>query len=413
MPGSAIGHKISIPEAPMNRLRIASLIVIVCLLGIPLTTRVGIRAAASPSAIKCSLEQYKASPGLTAAPDQNGVVISWIGQGGAELRARYGLKGGQPTIRDLGIRKAGVMWTILGENLVPEYDVVSGIRRLPNDQGGALQRQGIAITQEVIDKNRWYAFWDAPLLIPGTPQPAAGRGGQTATPAAAPAPAAPGVIPLGRGERVYGLPRKPEEIRRASATFNTSSCAVVSDGGSLGVKFPGLSMGIFAGDLHFTVYRGTNLIQMDAVAKTNEPWVAYKYDAGLKGFSTTLTPSVTWHDTGGRIQQYRFGGPVAQTMSALKAANRIIVAEGKNASLAAFPPPHTFFFTREKDTNLGYVWYWKDTETKFGIGVRMAESEEDPQYVENFALYNAPPATWQKMSVYFYAAAETAESSRQ
>jgi hypothetical protein len=25
---------------------------------------------------------------------------------------------------------------------------------------------------------------------------------------------------------------------------------------------------------------------MDAIARTNEPWVAYKYDAGLKGFST-------------------------------------------------------------------------------------------------------------------------------
>ena len=185
----------------MNRLRIASLIVIVCLLGIPLTTRVGIRAAASPSAIKCSLEQYKASPGLTAAPDQNGVVISWTGQGGAELRARYAIEEGQPVIRELGIRKPGGAWTVLGENLIPEYHVVSGIRRLPNDQGGALQRQGIAITQEVIDKNRWYAFWDAPLLVPGTPQPAAGRGGQTAAPTAAPAATAPGVIPLGRGER--------------------------------------------------------------------------------------------------------------------------------------------------------------------------------------------------------------------
>jgi hypothetical protein len=397
----------------MTRLRIASLIVIVCLSAIPLTTRVGIRAAASPSAIRCSLEQYKASPGLTAAPDQNGVVISWTGQGGAELHARYAVEEGQPVIRELGIRKPGGAWTVLGENLIPEYHVVSGIRRLPNDQGGALQRQGIAITQEVIDKNRWYAFWDAPLLVPGTPQAAAGRGGQTAAPAVAPGPTATGVIPLGRGERVYGLPRKPEEIRRASAAFNTSSCAVISDGGSLGVKFPGLSMGIFEGDLRFTVYRGTNLIQMDAVAKTNEPWVAYKYDAGLKGFSTTLTPSVTWHDTGGRIQQYRFGGPLAQSMSGLRAANRIIVAEGKNASLAVFPPPHTFFFTREKDTNLGYVWYRKDAETKFGIGVRMPESEEEPQYIENFALYNAPPGTWQKMTVYFYASTDAAEPARQ
>ena len=43
-------------------------------------------------------------------------------------------------------------------------------------------------------------------------------------------------------------------------------------------------------------------------------------------------------------------------------ANRVLVAEGKGGSLAAFPPPHTFFFTREKDTNLGYVWYRKDAD---------------------------------------------------
>src|SRR5262245_30009321 len=268
----------------MSRPRIVSLIVLVCLVGTYLESRVGIRAATQPSTLKCDLEQYKASSGLTAQVDLDMLVISWTGQGGAELRARYALKGGQPAIRDVGIRKAGGTWTILGENLVPEYDVVSGIRRLPNDQGGALQRQGIAITQEVIDKNRWYAFWDAPLLIPGTPQAAAGRGGQAAGQPTAATP--PGVIPLGRGERVYGLPRKPEEIRRAAAVFNTTSCAVRSDGGSLEVGFPGLSMGIFAGDLRFTVYRGTNLIQMEAVAKTDAPWIAYKYDAGLKGFST-------------------------------------------------------------------------------------------------------------------------------
>jgi len=221
-----------------------------------------------------------------------------------------------------------------------------------------------------------------------------------------------GQLPVPAG-RVYGLPRTPQEIRRASASFTTSSCAVKTDGGSLAVSFPGLSMGVFAGSLRFTVYRGTNLLQMDALARTDEPWVAYKYDAGLKGFSTALTPAVKWHDTGGRLQQYRLGGPAAQAMSGLRAANRIIVAEGQGASLAAFPPPHTFFFTREKDTNLGYVWYRKDADTKFGIGIRMPEAEEDPQYALNFALYNAPPGTWQKMSVFFFAAADSAEPTRQ
>src|SRR5215831_6472235 len=176
-----IRHKISIREAYMSRRRITSLIVLVSLIGICLGARMGIRAATLSPALQCDLGQYKASPGLTAALDQNLLVISWTGQGGAELRARYVIEGSQPVIRDLVVRKPGGVWMVLGENLSPEYDVVSGIRRLPNDQGGALQRQGIPITQEVIDKNRWYAFWDAPLLVPGTPQPAAGRGGQTVT----------------------------------------------------------------------------------------------------------------------------------------------------------------------------------------------------------------------------------------
>src|SRR6185503_18080000 len=137
---------------------------------------------------------------------------------------------------------------------------------------------GVPITQDVIDKNRWYAFWDAPLVVPGTPAPPAARGQGAAVPPTPPAPLPSGVVPIGRGERVYDLPRRAEEIRRATASFNTSSCAVKTDGGSLAVTFPALSMGLFAGDLRFTVYRGTNLWRMDAVAKTQEPWVAYKYD---------------------------------------------------------------------------------------------------------------------------------------
>ena len=91
----------------------------------------------------------------------------------------------------------------------------------------------------------------------------------------------------------------------------------------------------------------------------------------------------------------------------------MLVAEGKGASLATFTPPHTFFFTREVDTNLGYVWYRKDAATTFGIGIRQADGEEVAQYVDNFALFNAPPGTVQKMGVYFYASPDSAEGTRQ
>src|SRR5262249_43980166 len=160
------------------------------------------------------------------------------------------------------------------------------------------------------DTARWHALRSWPLIVPGYPE----RQAEKQAP------------PSGR---VLGLPRKPEEIRRASATFHADACEVKTDGLSLAVSFPGLSMGIFAGSLRFSVYRGVSLVRMDAVAKTEEPWVAYKYEAGLRGLSTELLPGVTWHDTGGHVQRYGFGGPPNETPVPLKAGNRVLVAEGK------------------------------------------------------------------------------------
>ena len=359
----------------------------------------------------CNLAQYKAASGLTAAMEQDVLAVTWNGQSGSEMRARYAIDAGQPVIRDLSVRKAGGQWASLGQNLTPEYHVVSGIRRLGTDQANPLRAAGI-LTPENITKNRWYAFWDAPLVLAGGPEmqdsaargrglPPA-RGGRGFDPEAALQPS-----------RAFGPPRTAAEIRRADASFHATSCSVKTDGQSLEVTFPGLTMGIFAGDLRFTVYRGTNLLRMDAVAKTSEEWIAYKYDAGLKGLSTDFTQRVTWHDTGGHPQANQMGGVVNTALARVKAANRLIIAEGKGGSLAAFPPPHTFFFTREKDTNLGYLWYRKDAEGRFGMGVGMPDREEDAQYVENFALYNAPPGTAQKMGVYFYVSPDAGEPTRQ
>jgi len=349
-------------------------------------------------ALNCDLAQYKSQTGLTALVQQDALVVSWAGQNGAELRARYAIDGGQPIVRDLAVRKGG-QWSTLGHDLTPEYRVTTGVRRMSEQQAEPLRAAGVELTPAVIEKNRWYAFWDAPLVMPDGPEM---REVMARRPPGSAPPAA----------RVLGGPRSPSDIRRASASFKAASCRVKTDGASLEVEFPGLSMGIFAGSLRFTAYRGANLVRMDAIASTNEPWVAYKYEAGLKGFSTDLTPRVAWHDTGGHLQRYEFGGLVNNAMVPVKASGRVIVAEGRSGSLAAFPPPHTFFFTREVDTNLGYVWYRKDPSGRFGIGIRQADREENPQYVENFALFNAPPGTKQRMAVYFHASADAAEPAR-
>ena len=72
-------------------------------------------------ALKCDMSQYRAGSGLTAAMDQDVLTVSWNGQAGAELRARYAIDNGQPTIRELAVKKSGGQWSTLGQNLTPEY----------------------------------------------------------------------------------------------------------------------------------------------------------------------------------------------------------------------------------------------------------------------------------------------------
>jgi hypothetical protein len=353
------------------------------LVGMVASSTVTVASSPAPfDAVACDMSQYKAANGLTASIDQNVLTVAWNGQSGSEMRTRYAIDSGTPIVRELAVRKSGGQWVILGQNLQPDYHFISGIRRMSTQQADPLKNAGVELTPEVIAKNRWYAFWDAPLVM----KP---------------------------GREIIGPPRSPSDIKQGSATFHTTSCSVKTDGASIEVTFPGLSMGIFSGDLRFTAYRGTNLVRMDALATTKEEWIAYKYEGGLKGLSTDLTPRVVWRDTGGLPQQYLFGGIVHKTFAPVKAQNRMLIAEGKGASLATFPPPHTFFFTREVDINLGYVWYRKDSDKTFGFGVRQADAEENPQYVDNFALFNAPPGTVQRMGVYFYAHPDSGEGTRQ
>ena len=55
-------------------------------------------------ALACDFTAYHAAQGLTAAVARDLLVVSWNGQAGAELRARYAIDEGQPLIRDLSVR---------------------------------------------------------------------------------------------------------------------------------------------------------------------------------------------------------------------------------------------------------------------------------------------------------------------
>jgi hypothetical protein len=107
--------------------------------------------------LRCDLTRFKPAPGLSAALGDNLLTVSWRGDGNQELRLRFTIAEGRPVIRDLSVRKGAGAWATLGETLTPEYHVVSGVRRMTTQQADPLKAAGIEITEDVIDKNRWYA----------------------------------------------------------------------------------------------------------------------------------------------------------------------------------------------------------------------------------------------------------------
>lgn len=345
-------------------------------------------------AAPCDLSGYREQSGLRAESVASGVRLTWTGAGNQDLRAEFGMNGGSPVIAEIAAQTARG-WSPIARNLRPEYEVTTGVRRISEQQLAPLRELGIAITPELVEREKWNAFWDAPLEVPGRT----------------------GTNP--------GLPRKPEEIRRGSAKFANSQCTVKTEGSRIEVSFDGLTLGIFTGRLQFTVYKGTNLIRQEAVARTEEPSVAYKYQAGLSGFETGAGKRVLWRDTARAWQKYEFGGALNQDPVALRARSRTAIVETGSGSVAVFPPPHKFFFAREIELNLGYVWYRKDAQGNFAVGIRHGDHEEmyRPHGVSdevwdrrtrqsrgfakgNFALYNAPPGTWQRMAMYLYVSPE-------
>jgi hypothetical protein len=361
---------------------------------------VAISLTAAAQDLSCDLSGYHTTDGLHAAVNHGFLELTWTGERQEQLRASFGIRDGQPQVHELAAYTAG-QWSILGHDLSPEYQITSGKRRLSEQQMAPLRELGIAFTPEVVDREKWFAFWDAPLMVPGS------------------------------SGKAMDMPRKADEVRRAWAKFHSTGCQVKTEGARVEVTFPGVDAGIFAGDLRYTVYRGSNLLRQELIAKTDQPSVAFKYVGGLKGFDMTKCSVVEWRDTARAWQHYAFGGDVNQDPVGLRARNRLGILQACGGSLGFLPPSHKFFFAREMETNLGYVYYRKDGDNSFAIGVRQPDREEGYKpsgvsnevwnrrvgearnEIDNFALYNAPPGTLQRMPVYFYLSGANFETTQQ
>ncbi len=207
--------------------------------------------------LNCNMQDYKSVDGIKVDASADSVAFTWDGETGSQLRASFGLRDGQPVVKELSARKGDGAWIPLGKDLIPQFEVTTGRRRIDSVEMANLKKYNLD-TPENEEMYKWNVFWDAPLAIPGT-------------------------------QRMSGPPRQASEIGRAAVSYKSDSCKVASDGDRVSVTFNGLSLGIFAGELQFTVYKGSNLLRQEALAKTDAPSVAYIYKAGLKRFQTSQT----------------------------------------------------------------------------------------------------------------------------
>ena len=355
-------------------------------------------AAGDP--LDCDFADYRPADGLKAESIDGDVLFEWAGAASGQFRATFGVDRGQPVIREFAALSRAGHWAPLVRNGRPEFHVAEGKRRISYQQLRPMEDLGREATAEVVEKEKWKVFWDAPLNVPGLED----------------------VNP--------GLPRDPSEVTRSNVAYAVKSCRVRREGVRLEISFDGLTIGSFEGRLRFTVYEGTNLVRQEAIAATSKPSVAYVYRAGLSGLKSDDYERMRWRDIARDWQHYRFGGGTNDGPVPLRARNRVLLLEQGRGSLAVFPPSHKFFFAREIERNLGYVWYRQRQGRRFDIGVRQGEREEmfrpwgasagirekrvrqSRRFAEgNFALYNAPPGSLQRMAVYYYLGPGNAEDT--
>jgi hypothetical protein len=201
--------------------------------------RLGFAMPVTADPLRCDVSGYKPVSGITATTTATDLTVLWDGDRGQQVRLRLAILDGTPTIQELAIRRATGAWAPLVVNVVPDFRVVSGLRRISNQQ---LRRCGTR--RRTHAGNRGQVPLGAVLGRAARPERAVGA-------AAA----------IRRRQKACanspGLPRKPEEITRASASYKAVGCTVKSDGLRLDASFPGVQLGVFSGTLRFSMFKGT------------------------------------------------------------------------------------------------------------------------------------------------------------
>ena len=194
----------------------------------------------------------------------------------------------------------------------------------------------------------------------------------------------------------------PDGTRHVQATFTLRGARAQTIGDRVELLFDGMRMGGFEGGVAYTFFPGSRLIHQEAVLTTNDPDVAYYYDAGLdmsapadRTAGNNMQSEVAYYDTSGALKREVHNGLQAER-EPVKVRYRTLAAKTAGGSIAVFPSPHQYFFPRDFSSNLAYLWHrgWRG---RVGIGIRQLR-DENWQY---YPWVNAPPGRAQRMGVFF------------
>ena len=350
-------------------------------------------SAGTAQSLSCNMQDYKSVDGINAVARGNGVELSWQGEQGQQLQARFTLRDGQPLIEELAARNSGGVWIVLGKDLTPQFEVTTGRRRISITELEHPQevRQGHAGERGKVQMECFLGC-------------AAGGSRHTSHLVGS---ATHGRRDSARCCELQGRYLQSEDRWRPGERDlqRTNSWAVCR---RLAIhclqRLESAAAGGAGQDR--CARRGLHL------------------QGGTEGLLHQDDTKVVWRDTSQVWQEDEFGGEVNQEPVNVRARNRLEILDAGAGSLAIFPPPHKFFFARENEVNLGYVYYRKDNDSSFSLGVMQPERGEGyapwgvtdevwkrrvgvaREQMENYALYNAPPGTVQRMAVYYYLSPE-------
>jgi len=206
-------------------------------------------------------------------------------------------------------------------------------------------------------------------------------------------------------------PMRVQGTRTFVQSFHPTSVKATTIGDRIEISFDGMQMGIFSGTMRYEFYPKSSLIQQVAVLTTNDPDVAYTYDAGLMMASEAdrrtglnMGSNIVYYDADKKLQSIT--SPYGSERHTLRVHYRAVAAKMGAGSIVAFPAPHRYLFARDYTTNMGYAWYsaWRG---KVGLGIQQWPDDNTLIY----PWMNAPPGTKQEMWIFFLLGAGTPQAT--